>query len=759
MSRVVRSSLTGLSIPACAAAFLFVAGWPIASAARFAVGGPAAVTAGAEGLPHLQDAPRDAAKDAVQGAPPATAEDPNDPKLAGRFAGRVIGPDGRPIFCARVYIAPDDQKLKDVGPVRAQTDAEGRFEFNAPDMTYAQLDGLPARRQGLIVAAADGYAPDWMVTWGDTRSSFRSHLDPVKGADITLELAKDDAPIYGRLRDPDGRPLADARVRLIELMIPMKHDLDTQLKREAESSLTSLSDYHRQLHRPQVLPGITVETRTDAGGRFTISGLGRNRLAVLLVSAPNVVDTRITVMSREAPDVGIRRDMNGNFTGTIYGAGFRLQLAPGLVVTGVVRDRETLAPIAGMWVGLGGVALNGLIDGDYPTFTDKDGRFTITGLDRSMVGQQVMAVPQPGRGYLAATAVINGKSDVVIECAGGIPFHLKLTDEAGRPVEAQVTYQDINPNPDAAGLRTYDARWPVDVAARKSDGTYQGFVLPGPGAVLVKAPRGFSYRPAHVDPKAFFAPGRTNWTDQDHISTYGNHDVVSIHAGWWADQHDYAAIVLVNPAVNSAPLELSAVIARDRPRRVSLVDPAGNPVVGVETHGQTFHPWDAEPPLRVATFSLTKLHPDRVRRITFVKEDRKLIGFLMARGDGVEPYIVRMQPWGTLTGRLLDEDGNPIRAHAPATKQQTSARIDLGNYNGIVTNSDPEVGVHPGAETDADGRFHIERLVPGQRYSGRVYRGMGMSAAIAFENVILKPGETRDLGDIRTKPPIDVRGK
>ena len=37
--------------------------------------------------------------------------------------------------------------------------------------------------------------------------------------------------------------------------------------------------------------------------------------------------------------------------------------------------------------------------------------------------------------------------------------------------------------------------------------------------------------------------------------------------------------------------------------------------------------------------------PDRRRRITFVKEDHKLIGFLLARGDGDTPYTVRMRPW------------------------------------------------------------------------------------------------------------------
>ena len=41
-------------------------------------------------------------------------------------------------------------------------------------------------------------------------------------------------------------------------------------------------------------------------------------------------------------------------------------------------------------------------------------------------------------------------------------------------------------------------------------------------------------------------------------------------------------IVLVNPATDSGPLELTATLVKDRPRRVSLVDPDGKPVVGAQ---------------------------------------------------------------------------------------------------------------------------------------------------------------------------------
>ena len=161
----------------------------------------------------------------------------------------------------------------------------------------------------------------------------------------------------------------------------------------------------------------------------------------------------------------------------------------------------------------------------------------------------------------------------------------------------------------------------INFAARRPDGTYESFVLPGPGAVLVRLPHTSLYRPAHVDPKSFFAPGKTKWTAQDLVSTYGNHDTLSIYPGWWLDQHEYAAIVLVNPPENSGPLELTATVSRDKPRQISLVDADNKPVTGATSEGLTFFPWDNEPRLaqrrsRSQSFTLTACGGSRSSRRT-----------------------------------------------------------------------------------------------------------------------------------------------
>ncbi len=198
---------------------------------------------------------------------------------------------------------------------------------------------------------------------------------------------------------------------------------------------------------------------------------------------------------------------------------------------------------------------------------------------------------------------------------------------------------------------------------------------------------------------------------------------------------------------------------KDRPRRVSLVHPEGRPVVGVSSSGLTFHPWDAEPRLRSASFLLRGLHPVRPQRMTFTHEDRKLIGTLMARGDGDSPYVVTMQPWASVTGRLLDENGRPLPAAPPGGMRDTSAAVLTLGHNDLVIDPDPARGIHSGVNADAEGRFRVDRLVPGLKYTAEVYRGSGMFGGLAFEDMVLRPGEVKDLGDLRTRAPVSVIGK
>ncbi|HEX7378788.1 MAG TPA: carboxypeptidase-like regulatory domain-containing protein [Pirellulales bacterium] len=701
--------------------------------------------------------------------------DPDDPEFAGRFRGRVTDQDGNPLRGARIVIVAIDSKFNtlptaigDALRVRAVTGEDGRFAFDAPDMTYLDVDGLRARRAGLMSATADGYGPDWIFVKDRSQSFGRTPAVRIKRNHFTFELAKDDVPIQARLLNPDGSPLSGARVRLINLIVPRHRNLDEHLRREATASPAgSPAAVERHLYfRPHQIPGLTAETATDADGRFTMSGFGRDRIVSLDVSAPAVVDTSLFVMTRDAPAVGIRRGAHGVATGVIHGAGFVLELKRGRTISGVVRDRDSHEPIVGIWVGIGSRNSwpSRTKDECYPrdgvlthqTVTDAQGRFSVTGLMFTPDKQPVTAASAPGMDYQSASLFAAGDAPVLIECQRGIPFRLKLVDEQGQPVDAEVTYDDVVPNPHAPRGFCYPCRRPLSSAGRNADGTYQGFVLPGPGAIFVQTSGRDDLRAAGVDPKTFFAPGRLDWTERERIGFYGTHDTLYTSCGWHF-QDDYAAIVLVNPAPNSGPLELTATVVADKPRSGRLIDADGKPVTGVSTRGATLDQYDYEPPLRAASFLLTKLHPDRFRRVTFIQEERQLIGFLAARGDGDAAYTVRMSRWATVTGRIVDENGKPLPIGKQGGPWGQPPTLSMSEQAPLVQ-PDPNAGEHADVTIDPEGRFRIDHLVPGLRYEAKILRDAKARqfAGMAFIGLVLLPGEVRDLGDIRVRPTAEV---
>ena len=60
----------------------------------------------------------------------------------------------------------------------------------------------------------------------------------------------------------------------------------------------------------------------------------------------------------------------------------------------------------------------------------------------------------------------------------------------------------------------------------------------------------------------------------------------------------------------------------------------------------------------IAHVEVHALDPSRPRRVTS-HAGRKLIGSVYLKGDEAGPLTIRLQPWGTITGRVVDDDGQP----------------------------------------------------------------------------------------------------
>ena len=137
-------------------------------------------------------------------------------------------------------------------------------------------------------------------------------------------------------------------------------------------------------------------------------------------------------------------------------------------------------------------------------------------------------------------------------------------------------------------------------------------------------------------------------------------------------------------------------------------------------------------------FSAIALEPKQSRPLFFRHDEKKLAAFVMAKGDDTGPLHVRLQPAGTVTGHLIDDDG-PLRS---------DVTINVNYGKGQFGDRYPWSYLSP--TLSSDGRFRIEGLIPGVSYD--LFTRMGNTILGEFANDLkLQPGETRDLGDVRVQ--------
>src|SRR5205823_2929534 len=97
---------------------------------------------------------------------------------------------------------------------------------------------------------------------------------------------------------------------------------------------------------PWIPGGIT----TDADGRFSIRGVGRERVIELKISGPTVQTKQISVLTRDLAPFQVthaRRSPDWGIT-LYYGANFTHAAAPTKPVIGIVKDKDSGTPLDGV---------------------------------------------------------------------------------------------------------------------------------------------------------------------------------------------------------------------------------------------------------------------------------------------------------------------------------------------------------------------------------------------------------------------------
>jgi Zn-dependent protease with chaperone function len=631
----------------------------------------------------------------------------------------VLDPDGKPLAGARVYLTAERniRKSRSDGAARyvATTGPDGSFRLSRNDAQAA------FHRDVQVVVMAAGCGP----AIGD---------DSVANGMKVLRLPEDDVPIRGRLLDTQGQPVAGATVQLAGLFWYAFGNLDEWLAAMKTEKAADPFQYQLRQWVSEDIPSLFPAVTTDREGRFTLRGVGRERIASLLISGAGVETRCEYVATREMPAVKVADFIGpgGHRNITYHGAVFDLVAGPGLEIVGTVRDKDTGKPLSGITVQT--TASFGDPRRVFETISDAGGRYRLSGVPhRTSYGyqQEVLARVKDGLPYLSSLQRVadeSGRGPIVtnFELKRGIWARGRVTDKStGKPVWANVDYFIPEDNPHLNEYPPYGTdRNPV-FADR--NGEYKIVVIPGRGILGARFGNDTYRLGVGIDKiKGLKRDSAGQIRARPHAFSPMNHN----------------ALVEIDPKERDESVTADIELDRGRTLKGKLVGPDGQPVAGALMMGaQDFFQMWSHQALSSAEFEVRALGSEDKRGLVFYQEEKGLAGAYVVQPGELGPVTVRLEPCGTLTGRLVDDGGLPqaaVRMSCRRPYEGGDSRFQKGSLPSPV-------------KTDKDGRFRVSGLVPGLKYSLEVRKDV-MIAGYPAMDVTTRAGEALDLGDVKVTP-------
>jgi RNA polymerase sigma factor (sigma-70 family) len=682
----------------------------VATAVLLAVGLVAAAGALARQALAAQEPPAGSPTSEVRGREPAPAEGAAKPPAADdkdslAYGGRVLGPDGKPVAGAKLYLTRNGGALSrpTPAPESATTGSDGRFRFTAPKAKFGDQDTV-------VTAAAASYGAGWVQVPADGPRD-----------DLTLQLADDDVPITGQVVDLEGKPVPNATLTVLQIRAAPEGDLGPWLeaaKEKGQSLQQGLSFQLEDQYLPRRTTALSPKATTDGEGRFRLTGIGRDRLVRVQLDGPAVVSQRFCVLTRPAKAVEVTELKGGPRYGhprtvtTYYGADFRHVAAPARPITGVVRDKDTKKPLAGVTIQSyewpqGRPVLPADI---VQTTTDEQGRYRLTGMPKG-TGIAIKVAPPGDLPYVAVRADVpdsHGLDPVTVdvELKRGAWVEGRLTDKVtGKPVPGEVQYLALKSNPN---LRDYPDALPGEIATTE-DGSYRVVGLPGPGLVAVRCQKDHYLRVTERD---------------DEYGTREPYLATSPYELYYPI--GYRALARIDPAKGADAVKRDITLDPGRTFTGTVLGPDGKPLTGVRSFNTNCE-------VKGAEFTVRASDPRRRREVLFQHPEKGLFGVAQPPEQNGGSVVVRMRPGVTVTGRLVDADGKP------------RAGVEL-EASSLLSGPDEDPHAqdfsYGRTKTDREGRFRLERVQPcvifrlSDGKTDRICDG-------------LYPDRATDLGDVR----------
>jgi RNA polymerase sigma factor (sigma-70 family) len=668
--------------------------------------------------------------------PPARAANAGGKPAAGAemrstLSGRVLGPDGKPVAGARLHVPrlkgdradPDAVVEAVVNEHVGNAGPDGRFTVRLPPARYAP--------RPYVIATAPGLGVDWAEL---------APGGPGPGG-LTLKLPAD-VPITGRVVSTEGKPLRGVRVRVLGVYTPPEGRLETFFTIwRSKSADHALGVSTKRLYGS--VPGLDPPVRTDAAGRFSLRGLGAERIVAVGLDGAGIARAEPFVVTRRGFDPtpyndALKRRENevlrvlNRFAG-LFPPDLKFVAAAGKTVEGVVTDADTGNPLAGCIVSARGGYLSAA-----RALTKADGRYRLTGLPQDTKGYHVNVGNWAGV-YLSQVAVAPdtpGTAPVRMDvklAPGSVVAGRVIDPLTGKGVEAAVRLAPARNNPNVGGKPGSDFyHYNRGIQETGADGRFRIVTVPGRSVLLVQAPMpsGGAFPPC---------PYRMAGPDKDHKDLF----VFYKHAnGWYAltagDSTEYlgmnhAAKVVEVPKSGTVTVEVR--LERGRTRELRVLDPAGNPLSGAWVSGLS-DGWPMALRLTGAAGTVCALGGEP-RPLALLHHEKGLGAAVTLKAEEAGPVVVKLAPLGLITGKLRDGDGAPLAG--AEVWVSPSAQVGRSLYQEGPAATKP-------ARTAADGTFTLAGVVPGMPFRLSVKKG-GEAYGGKVGQRVVKAGETLDLGE------------
>ena len=654
------------------------------------------------------------------------------------FQGKVIHPDGTPAAGASLHFDYYEQgRLPDSAiPPATTTDANGAFEIRNVPVNGGEFMALVATKAGFGLSKRKPAI--LFETTGKlgakSMEGMAKRLLGKFGNDKSLRLVPDDQPLAGRILTVEGTPVTNAQIRVREIGSNTKGNLDGWEKaaKKSKADYYSLRNEAADGMNGFQLPSIVPDVSTDSNGKFTLKGIGKERIVQLVISGPAIETSIVFARTRDGKTIRVPHQFGQSQSGlgqyglrdeVYYANGFDYVAAPSVPVEGRIVDDSTGDPLSGFLVTAGRqVTFSGIGKSYISTVTDKEGRYKLSGLSQSNE-DTLFVVPTRGSKYLplgVRPKIKDARETVKLD------FKLKsvgllrgqVTDLAtGKPIVGAIQYSAMTKNRNLADHRNF-ANANFHECRTDREGRYEIAVLPGEGVVNFMADDHQRYPRAASQAKIRILSSP--------VTMGGMYETVPFYV-IAADKHFVKVLQIEKESTDT---ELNIELSSGKSISVKVVkangEPANNAILKGTSERSGWYPAEE------GSIEIQGYLEDQGRGLFAYDPESNQAAYLKISGPQPKEIKMTLQPAGTVRGRLVDKQGVAL-----ASARFISESIPEDNRGDTSLRN----------TTDQDGRFEL-RGVAGQ-YKHTVWamiEGQGMMAIA--KDVEVDPKVALDLGDI-----------